>query len=107
MAPGKEANAQCVCNSNFDIHVYTPWSWHLLQEKLWRKGQKKVLKCHYSATVFVVPDQTLQVDSDLMEKYCNSKKALHAMFGQHCLRETKPFQDPGNCGHQGASLPLN
>lgn len=76
--------------------MYTPWNWHLLQEKLWRKGQKQVLKCHYSATVFVVPDQILQVDSDFMEKYCNSEKMLHATFGQQCLPGTKHFQGPGN-----------
>lgn len=44
-----------------------------------------MLKCHYSATVFVVPDQILQVAGDLMEKFCNSEKALHAIFGQYCL----------------------
>lgn len=66
-----------------------------------------MLKCHYSATVFVVPDQILQVDSDLMEKYCNKEKALHAMFGQHCLPGAKYFQGPGNSGHQGPALPLN
>lgn len=44
-----------------------------------------MLKCHYSAIAFVVPDHIFQVASDLMEKYCNSEKALPAMFGQHCL----------------------
>lgn len=43
------------------------------------------MKCHYSVTIFVVPDQILEVASDLMEKYCISENRLHTMFDQLCF----------------------
>lgn len=76
MVSGKETNTQSTYNS--------PWSWHLLQETLWRKGQMLVVKCH-SVIIFAVPEQILEVASDLMEKYCILEKALHTMLGQLCL----------------------
>lgn len=68
-----------------------------------------MFKCHYSATIFVAPDQIFQVASDLMEKYCNSEKALHAMFGQRYLPlvEQNTSKAQVAVDIREAALPLN
>lgn len=84
MAPGKEANTQWAWNSNFDIHVYSlelASATRNTVEKRAKVGVEMSLFCNHFCSTW--PNSSSR--GDLLEKYCNSEKALHDMFNQHCF----------------------